>query len=100
MTTTPSRAVSRASRGALARGRTSASGRGGTAAAVARCTCNRCWKFDSVARSSMTNGFMIRDSARLSNSDEHLVAPSNGNLTAAGCCSAHFGLSRTIAEVC
>ncbi len=34
-----------------------------------------------------TNRFVIRDSARLSNSDRHLAAPSNDSLMAGGFCS-------------
>lgn len=35
-----------------------------------------------------TNEFVIRDSAKESNSDKHLAAPSNHSLTAVGSCSA------------
>lgn len=42
---------------------------------------------DRVAILSQTNEFLIRDSAKESNSDRHLATPSNHSLTAVGSCS-------------
>lgn len=43
-----------------------------------------------LAIRSLTNGFVIRDSAKASNRDKHLAAPSNHSLTAVGACSVRF----------
>jgi hypothetical protein len=40
-----------------------------------------------LAIRSLTNEFVIRDSANASNRDKHLAAPSNDSLTAVGYCS-------------
>jgi hypothetical protein len=40
-----------------------------------------------LAIRNLTNEFVIRDSAKASNRDKHLAAPSNHSLTAVGFCS-------------